>query len=48
MNFHTNFAIGYRYQKDDGRLILGISYTPIIEFQETYRHWGAVTVGYAF
>ena len=47
-NFHTNFAIGYRYQKPDGRLILGLSYTPIIEFQKTYRHWGAITVGFAF
>jgi len=45
---HTHFAIGYRYQKADGRLILGLSYTPMIEFQENYRHWGALTVGVAF
>ena len=47
-NFHTHFAVGYRYQKADDRLILGISYTPAIEFQQTYRHWGAVTFGFAF
>lgn len=47
-NLHTHFTIGYRYQKSGGRLILGINYTPIIEFQEYYRHWGGVTVGFAF
>ena len=47
-NLHTHFAIGYRYHKDGGRLVLGISYTPMIEFQETYRHWGGVTVGFVF
>jgi hypothetical protein len=47
-NLHTHFAIGYRYQKNDGKLIFGISYTPMIEFQETYRNWGAMTIGYAF
>lgn len=47
-NLHTNFAIGYRYQKPSGRLVLGISYTPLIEFKQNFRHWGALTVGFAF
>src|SRR5690554_1191337 len=46
--FHTHFAIGYRYQKDGGRLILGLTYTPMLEYQEKYRLWGALTVGFAF
>jgi len=45
-SFHTHFAIGYRFQKE--RLVLGISYTPMIEFQEIYKHWGAVTIGFTF
>lgn len=47
-NLHTSITLGYRYKKDAGRLVLGISFTPILEFQETIRYWGAVTVGYAF
>ncbi len=47
-NLHTHITIGYRYQKDGGRLILGLSYTPMLEYQEVYRHWGALTLGFAF
>lgn len=47
-NLHTCITIGYRYKKDAGRLVVGISFTPILEFQETFRYWGAATVGFAF
>ncbi|WP_159038499.1 hypothetical protein [Brumimicrobium mesophilum] len=47
-NFHTYFSIGYRYQKEGARFLFGINYTPFIEFQETFRHWGGLTIGYSF
>lgn len=47
-NLHANFTIGYRYQKDKGGIIFRCSYTPIIEFYRYYRHWGGITIGYAF
>jgi hypothetical protein len=47
-NFHTNFTLGYRYQKQDSRIISGISYTPILEYNSSIRHWGAFTIGYLF
>lgn len=43
---HTHFVLGYRYQKPEGKLVLGISYTPIVEFHKALRHWGGLTVGY--
>ena len=47
-NLHANFTIGYRYQKDTGGVIFRISYTPLIEFYESFRHWGGISIGYAF
>jgi len=47
-NLHTYFTIGYRYQKESSRFLFGINYTPILEFQETFRHWGGLTIGYSF
>ena len=47
-HLHTNLAIGYRYQKNTSRLLLKVSYTPIIEFNQTFRHWGSASIGYAF
>lgn len=47
-NLHANFTIGYRYQKDKGGAIFRCSYTPIIEFYKFYRHWGGISIGYAF
>ena len=47
-NLHANFTIGYRYQKDKGGIMFRCNYTPIIEFYKFYRHWGGVSIGYAF
>jgi len=47
-NLHGNFTIGYRYQKDEGGIMLRCSYSPIIEFYKYFRNWGAVGIGYAF
>jgi hypothetical protein len=48
IKFHTNFIFGYRYHKVDGGFLFKISYTPIVEFNNNYRHWGAVSFGYVF
>ncbi len=47
-NFHLNFNIGYRYQKNTGGIILRCGYTPIITYHQYYRHWLGVSIGYAF
>ncbi len=48
VKFSTTFSIGYRYQKNTGGLIYRWSYTPIIEFNKYFRHWGGMSIGYAF
>jgi hypothetical protein len=47
-NTHTNFHIGYRYQRSNAGLMYRISYSPIIEFNKYYRHRPGISVGYAF
>lgn len=47
-NIHANFTIGYRFQKEKGGLIFRCNYSPIIEFYKYYRHWGGISIGYAF
>ncbi len=47
-NIHANFTIGYRYQKKQGGVIFRCSYTPIIELYKHFRHWGGISIGYAF
>ena len=37
-----------RYQKNKEGVIFRASYTPIIEFNKYFRHWGGLTIGYAF
>ncbi len=45
---HTHFILGYRYQKNKGGLMFRIAYTPILEFNTDYQHWGGLALGYAF
>ena len=47
-NLHTSFTIGYRFQTQNGRLIVGCRYTPLIEYYKYFRHWGGVSIGFAF
>ena len=47
-NLQSNISVGYRYQKSSDGLFFNINYTPILEFHETYMHWGSVSFGYAF
>ena len=44
----ANFTIGYRYQKENGGLIFRCAYTPMIQDYARYRHWGGISIGYAF
>lgn len=47
MEVHGWFALGARYQKRNGGLLVRIAYTPIVEFGQI-RHWGGASLGYAF
>ena len=47
-NFHTIFSIGYRYQKDTKGIFFRCVYTPIIEFNSSFRNWAGISVGYSF
>jgi len=47
-NLHATFTIGYRYQRNQGGIVVRCSYTPMIEFYKYYRHWGSISIGYAF
>ncbi len=47
LSLSTHAMAGYRYIASSG-LLLGISYTPILEFQRSIRHWLGVSIGYAF
>jgi len=48
VNFNSNFSIGYRYQKTDGRLMLKVAYAPIIEANKMFTHGALLDFGYAF
>jgi hypothetical protein len=45
-DFSTTFVIGYRLQLN--KFIFRASYTPIIEKNKHFKHWGGVSIGYAF
>lgn len=47
-NFSTFFSMGYRYKKTTGHLFFRIAYTPLIEYNKTWRNWGGVSFGYVF
>jgi hypothetical protein len=47
-NLHATYTIGYRYHKEEGGIIVGCAYTPLIEFYSSYRHWAGILIGYAF
>jgi hypothetical protein len=47
-HLHTNFSLGYRYQKSTGGLFFKLNYTPFIEYNKNYKHWGSASLGYAF
>jgi len=47
-NLNANFTLGYRYQRNNGGVVFRCGYTPIIEFYKDYRHWGGISIGFAF
>ncbi len=47
-NASTFFTIGYRYHNYKNGLVFAASYTPIIEFNKSIRHWAAISLGYSF
>ena len=46
--FHTAFSVGYRYQRENGGFFFRCVYSPIIEQNKYFRHWGGIAVGYSF
>lgn len=47
-NFSTTFYLGYRYQNPEKRLLFRAGYSPIIEFNDRYKHWAGVSIGFIF
>lgn len=47
-NFSTTFYLGYRYQNPAKRILLRAGYSPYIEFNENYKHWLGVSIGFMF
>ena len=47
-NFHTNFTLAYRFQKEKGGFVFRCAYTPNIEFNKYLRHWAGISFGYSF
>lgn len=45
---HTNFQVGYRYQKQSGGVFFRLAYTPFMEQNIRFRNWAGISVGYAF
>ncbi len=45
---NTNLFIGYRYQKEDNKVMFKIGYAPIIEQNHLFRNWYLLAFGYSF
>ncbi len=43
----SHIGIGYRYKAGKGLMIRAI-YMPILEFQQNWRHWLGISIGYTF
>jgi hypothetical protein len=48
IDFHTTASFGYRYQKSTKGIVLRGFYSPILESNQYFRHWGGLSIGYAF
>jgi hypothetical protein len=46
--FHSNFSIGYRYQKNTAGFFFRFAYSPIIQNNLAYRNWVGMSIGYSF
>ena len=47
-HFSTGFIVGYRFEHQRTGIILKCGYTPILEQNKQYKHWGGISIGYAF
>ena len=47
-NFSTTFTVGYCFEHQKTGIFFRCGYTPIIEKNKYYKHWGGVSIGYAF
>lgn len=45
---HTQFNLGYRYQKNTGGFQFRAIYAPFINQNKVFRHWGGLSLGYVF
>ena len=45
---NTTFTAGYRFEHQKTGLFFKCSYTPIIMQNKYYKHWGGISIGYAF
>ncbi len=48
LEMHTYFLIGYRYHPPLGGMLVRVFYSPLLEFNQRYRHWGGISIGYSF
>jgi len=48
VSMHTQFNLGYRYQKAAGGFQFRALYAPYINHNKTFRHWGGLSIGYVF
>ena len=47
-HFSTTFSAGYRFDHPQTRLFYRCTYTPYVEKNKHFKHWGALSIGYAF
>ncbi len=49
VNRFSSFAIaGYRWQPKRWRVMVRLAYTPILQFNQRFQHWGGLSFGYKF
>ncbi len=41
-------SVGYRYQPHPKGFLLRVTYQPLFDFKTDLRHWGGLSLGYAF
>jgi hypothetical protein len=47
-NFSTTFTVGYRFEHHKTGIFFRCGYTPIVEKNKYYKHWGEISIGYTF
>lgn len=46
--FNTWLYLGYTYRANKPGFMIRIAYTPILELNRYFRHWGGLSLGYTF